>query len=259
MRTRRVCPIEETEAAWVPDYFGEDYLRLYQFPATRTDPEVAFLTRELTARMHPHGRVLDLGCGQGRHAIPLAQHGFRVIGLDYQANLLAVAARHARDRNVDLPLVRGDMRRLPFAEGFDAVVSLFSAFGYFADAENARILAEVARVLRPGGWYILDVANRDALLRTVQPRSWKRLPNGALVINEWNWDVVTGRYTHHQVLVDGDRQRAFTHSVRLYTYTELRDLCQQAGLTVMATAGGFRGEALTWDAPRMVLIAQKTA
>ena len=146
-------PIEETEAAWVPSYFGDDYLRLYQFPAKRTDPEIAFLVTELTSRISPTmGWVLDLACGQGRHAIALARHGFRVVGLDYQMNLLQEAAHAARACEVVAPLVRGDMRRLPFVGAFDAVINLFSAFGYFSDAENARVLAEVARRFdRAGG------------------------------------------------------------------------------------------------------------
>lgn len=258
MASRRVRPIEETEAAWVPDYFGEEYLRLYQFPAERTDPEVAFLLQALTARLSPQGRVLDLGCGQGRHAIPLARHGFRVTGLDFQANLLEVAGERAREAGVSLTLERGDMRQLPFADGaFDAVMSLFTAFGYFSDAENAGVIAEVARVLQPGGWFVLDVANRDGVLRHAQPHSWKRLPDGALVISEWTWDIPTARYTHQQMLVDGARQRRFSHSVRLYTYTELRDLLGGAGLTIEAHAGGFRGEALDLQAPRLVLLAKK--
>jgi SAM-dependent methyltransferase len=159
---------------------------------------------------------------------------------------------------VALTLAHGDMRHLPFADGsFDAVLSLFSSFGYFADAENAGVLHEVARVLRPGGWLVLDVANRDALLRTVQPTSWKRLPDGALVISEWTWDIPTARYTHRQLLVDGANQRRFTHCVRLYTYTELRDLLGVAGLTIETHSGGFRGETLDLQAPRMVLIAKK--
>ncbi|MHB9132209.1 MAG: class I SAM-dependent methyltransferase [Armatimonadota bacterium] len=250
-------PLEDTEAAWVTEYFGDEYLRLYQFPADRTDPEVTFLAAELAARIPPSGRVLDLACGQGRHAIPLAARGFQVTGLDYQQNLLQAATRRAREEGVTLSFVRGDMRCLPFTGKFDAVLNIFSAFGYFSDEENARVLREMARVLRPGGWLILDVANRDAMLRRAEPRSWKRLPDGTPVISEWTWDVRTGRYTHWQLLVDGNAPRSYTHSVRVYTYTELDWLLHQAGLTIDAVHGGFRGEELTWDAPRMVLIVKK--
>ena len=250
-------PIKETEAAWVPDYFGDDYLRLYQFPPERTAPEVDFLVQELTKRIPPAGLVLDLACGQGRHAIPLAQLGFRVIGLDFQQNLLHVAARAAGEQQVTLPLVRGDMRRLPFADAFDAVLNLFSAFGYFSDEENAHVLDEVARSLRPRGWFMLDVANRDALLRNAQPCSWKRLPDGTLVVSEWRWDVPTGRYTHRQLLIGEGGQRSYTHSVRVYACTELAAMLRGAGFVVDAMHGGFRGEALTMDAPRLVIIARR--
>ncbi len=248
-------PLAETEAAWVPDYFSDDYLRLYQFPDERTTPEVAFVEAALAGRLPAGARVLDLACGQGRHTVPLAQRGYRMVGLDYQANLLA----RARAAGATATFVRGDMRRLPFGAAFDAVVNLFTAFGYFSDAENAGIVREVARVLRPGGWFVLDVANRDALLRTVQPRTWKRLPDGGVLLGEWSWDVASGRYTHRQWLVDGGTTREFVHRVRVYTCTELTALLADAGLQVVERHGGFRGEALTWEAPRLVLIAQKTA
>ena len=252
-----VRPLEQTEAAWVAEYFGEDYLRLYQFPSERTDPEVDFVAAVLAERIGAGGSVLDLACGQGRHAVPLAQRGFRLLGLDYQQHLLEKARARAREAGVEVPFIRGDMRRLPFTAAFDAVVNLFTAFGYFSDAENARILHEVARALRPGGWFVMDVANRDALLRTAQPRSWKRLPDGSLLISEWTWDVAGGRYTHWQLWQDERGQRSFTHSVRVYTCTELTAMLQDAGFAVIERHGGFRGEALTLDAPRLILIAQK--
>jgi len=254
---QQVRPLEQTEAAWVTEYFGESYLRLYQFPGERTDPEVEFVAATLSPRIAHGGLVLDLACGQGRHAVPLAGRGFRIIGLDYQHNLLRAARQAAHDAGADVRFVRGDMRWLPFAETFDAVVNLFTAFGYFADEENARVLCEVARVLRPGGWFVLDVANRDALLRTAQPRSWKRLPDGSLVVSEWTWDVAAGRYTHWQLVLDEQGRRSLSHSVRVYTCTELTALLRDAGFMVVERYGGFRGEALTLDAPRLILLAQK--
>ncbi len=250
-------PLKETEAAWVSDYFGDDYLRIYEFPCERTDPEVTFLVNELTKRIPLDGLVLDVGCGQGRHAIPLARQGFRVTGLDYQDNLLDAARESAAHCGATVEWVQGDMRSLPFTESFDAVINLFTAFGYFSDAENARVVAEMARVLRPGGWLVLDVANRDALLRHTPPRHWKRLPDGAMLVSEWEWDALTARYTHRQWLMDGRQPREYAHTVRVYTYQELSALLAQAGMTVEQVYGAFTGEPLTLDAPRMILLARK--
>ncbi|MHB9022568.1 MAG: class I SAM-dependent methyltransferase [Armatimonadota bacterium] len=252
-------PIENSEASWVPEYFDEDYLRIYHFPEERTGPEVAFLLDRLAAGVSPDAKVLDLACGQGRHAIPLARQGFRVTGLDYQENLLRVARETAGEAGADVRWVQGDMRSLPFADAsFDAVVNMFTAFGYFSDEENARVIGEIARVLRPGGTFILDVANRDfQIISHVEPRTWRRLPDGGLLLNEWIWDPATSRYTYPQILIDAHGQRHFTHTVRLYTCPELTALCHQNGLEVEAVYGTFLGEGLTVGAPRMILIARK--
>lgn len=252
-------PLTDSEAAWVTEYFSEDYLRIYQFPEERTGPEVAFLTRELGARILAGGRVLDLACGQGRHAVPLAAAGFSVVGLDFQEPLLREARLAAERAGVSLPLVRGDMRALPFSEEFDAVINVFTAFGYFSDEENARVIAEIARALRPGGFLIIDLANRDALLRRVQERSWRTLPDGSLLLNEWQWDPISGRYTYPQILVTEKGTKHFTHTVRLYTCTEISDMLRRAGFQIEAYHGGFNGEALTMDAPRMIVIARRNS
>ena len=254
-----VRPIAETEAAWVPDYFGDDYLRLYQFPAERTDPETAFLREELQARIPAGGEVLDLCCGQGRHAIPLAQHGFHVTGIDVQQNLLTAAETAACDAGAAVCWLQGDMRELSYHAAFDAVINIFTAFGYFSDDENARVLTLVAQALRPGGWFIIDVANRDALIRHAQPRSWKRLADGTLVISEWQWDPRSGRYHHWQLLVEETRQREYRHSVRVYTCSELTGMLQAAGLAVEEVYGNFQRDALALDSPRMICVAQKRA
>jgi len=96
--------------------------------------------------------VLDVPCGQGRHAHLLAEAGYDVDGLDYSAELLAVARKRGTARN--LRYVRGDMRKLPaqWTKRFDAVLNLFTSFGFFAHpSDDVRVIREFARVLKPGG------------------------------------------------------------------------------------------------------------
>jgi SAM-dependent methyltransferase len=202
--------------------------------------------------------VLDLACGQGRHGVPLAGHGFQVVGLAYQAHLLSHAMQQATANGACFHAVRGDMRALPFAGGFAAVINMFTAFGYFSDEENFQVLREIARVLLPGGFLFLDLANRDALLlRHREPRTWKVLRDGALLLSEWLWDPITNRYSYPQILIDEHGQQRFYHSVRLYTASEITELLRHAGLRVLEYYGGFQGETLSVDSPRMILLAEK--
>src|SRR5512146_221995 len=133
---------------WWKSYFDAQYLLEYEplFSLERDRHEVARLMEILGL---PAGaRVLDVPCGQGRHSHLLAEAGFDVLGVDYSADLLAAARKRGTGPN--LRYLRADMRRLPgrLAGRFDAVVNLFTSFGFFADpADDARTIAEFARVL----------------------------------------------------------------------------------------------------------------
>ena len=102
--------------------------------------------------------VLDLCCGPGRHAAPLVERGYHVLGLD----LDDAALRDAQRRAPLASFIRGDMRRLPLAPAsVDAVICMWQSFGHFDADANAGVLAEMGRVLRPNGRLLLDLYNRD--------------------------------------------------------------------------------------------------
>jgi len=145
-------------AEWFADWFGHTYLDLYPH---RDDVDARQAVALIAANVPlADARVLDLACGQGRHAIQLGAEGGRTVGVDLSAVLLH-KARHGTPpvRN----LVRADMRRLPFQSGvFDVVVNLFTSFGYFGDdAEHESVLKTVAGLLVPGGWFVIDFLNAD--------------------------------------------------------------------------------------------------
>jgi tellurite methyltransferase len=115
------------------------------------DPEVIALVPELTARAAR--RVLDLGCGVGRHALCLAERGFSVEALDGSAAGLAFAGDAARRRGLELGLHQGEADALPFPDAsFDFVLS-WNVIYHGAPHEIAHRIAEIRRVLRPGGLY----------------------------------------------------------------------------------------------------------
>src|SRR5207244_6804372 len=115
-------------------------------PPEWTEGQVAFLVEQLDLREGT--RVLDLACGRGRIAIPLARRGCRVTGVDLSPRSLELARRDAASARVELELLRRDMRELDAVESFDAVINLYSSFGYFAEqADDEQVLAAVARAL----------------------------------------------------------------------------------------------------------------
>ena len=225
-------------------------------PAERTAAEVNGVVGLLG--LAPGARLLDLCCGHGRHAVPLAQLGYRVTGLDLSRTLLARAAAAAGEQGQRVGLVEADMRRLPFADGsFDAVLNLFHAFGYLEDeAQDELVLAEVARVLAPGGRFLQEVANREALVRGWHDSEIARHDDGLIVLQERTLDLRTSRDVVRYTLLDTDGRRATREaSIRLYTLTELETMLGRAGLELLAVFGDLDGGPLELDSSFVVTLS----
>jgi SAM-dependent methyltransferase len=151
--------------------FGDDYLYFFaSHLEERSDAETDLIWRLLG--LQPDMEVLDLACGHGRIANRLAGRGCRVAGLDSTELFLDRARRDAAERGVTVEYVRGDMRELPWRDRFDAIVNWFTAFGYFDDPGNQRVLAQAAAALRPGGRIALEMNNYLRLLRDTCLRWW---------------------------------------------------------------------------------------
>jgi SAM-dependent methyltransferase len=206
----------------------------------------------------PGARLLDLCCGQGRHAVPLARLGYRVTGLDLSRRLLARAAGLAGDQGQRVGLVEADMRRLPFADAsFDAVLNLFNAFGYLEDdAQDELVLREVARVLAPGGRFLQELANREALIRGWHDSDVVRTDGGLVVLQERTLDLRTSRDLVEYTLLHPDgRRTTLEHAIRLYTLTELEAMLGRAGLELLEVTGDLGGGPLELDSGFLVTLS----
>ncbi len=123
----------------------------------------------------PPGRLLDLGCGTGRAAIPLARAGHRVVGVDLSAEMLRVAGERAAAAGVALDRVQANLVELGGLDDqtFDYAVCLFSTLGMITGAANRlRALRHAQRLLRPGGKLVLHVHNRWFPFWDPQGRAW---------------------------------------------------------------------------------------
>lgn len=242
---------------WWDLHFDELYLRMFSTILTpqRTAEEVDGLISMLV--LSPGHRVLDLCCGQGRHAVPLAADGHHITGLDRSRYLLGRAQQAAESEGVDVEWVRGDMRRMPWAERFDACINLFTAFGYFEDeAENQQVLHQVHRVLKPGGEFLIDVSNRDYYLLHLWPQAWRRVGE-AILLEEADFDPITCRFTMTFTWREGGKEETLVHSVRHYTAPELIAMLLEAGLNPTALYGDYDGSEFDLDSKRLIIVARK--
>jgi ubiquinone/menaquinone biosynthesis C-methylase UbiE len=242
---------------WPVAFFDDDYLKLYARMLTdeRTSAEVDFIVSMLG--LEPGTRVLDLACGIGRHAVGVAGRGCAVTGLDFNAHYLEIGAERAAAAGVEVKWVRGDMRALGLERAFDAVYSYFTSFGYFSDAENESVIAGVARALRPGGRFLLDVFNREWILTHPTQRTWHQRDDGALHMEEATLDLRTSRVTSRQILVDpeGGHQVVKSYDLRVYTCAELCALLERHGFEIRDVWGGIDRGDYTTESRRLILTA----
>jgi SAM-dependent methyltransferase len=242
-----VPPVE-----WWQGYFDENYLQEYEpiFSAAEDRRDVARLIEML--RLPVGASILDVPCGQGRHARLLAEAGFDVTGLDYSRHLLQLA----KAAGSGVRYIRVDMRRLSarWTEQFDAVVNLFTSFGFFLDpADDVRVVREFARVLAPGGVLVWHGASRDGVMARFLPKDWWQSNDGTMIAHERTFDPLSGIMSVFVRQGDVERQ----YRIRLYTATRLAELFAAEGLIVEEAYDGWSEKPLTRRTTSMTLVARQ--
>ena len=163
-----------------------------------TPEEVDFLVRVLNLK--PGCRVLDVPCGNGRLAIPLAERGYKVTGVDIMTVLLQEAQSASQGANLGLELVETDMRDLTWIETFDAAFCFWGSFGYFDDDGNRRFLEAVHRTLKTGSRFALDIPNFAETIPRLQPRSWSKVGE-TTVLEDTKYKYTESRIDNEWTLV----------------------------------------------------------
>lgn len=242
---------ERDGSPWWTEAFRRPYLECY---AHRDDAsaerEAAFLAPHLGVT--PGLRLLDAGCGAGRHARAFASRGALVVGVDRSADLL----REAVQRGGRPRYVMADVRSLPLRDGvFDAVVSLFTSFGYFDAAGDRAHMAQLRRVMRRGGRFALDFLNAPRVTRLLVRHSKRAV--GEMTVQETR--TVRGKRIEKEVIVTGPGAAPVAkwyESVRLYRRDELHELLDRAGFRARAEFGDLAGGAWSHESERLVLVAE---
>jgi SAM-dependent methyltransferase len=242
---------------WAESFFrgvGADFWNEF-VPPELTAAEVGFLTDAF--ELADNARVLDVPCGNGRHAIEFARQGHRVTAIDISPDFLAMARRSADAAGVRVDWIEADMIEVPAAAAFDAGYCWGNSFGYLDHARTRSFLGALARALRPGARFVADIATAaESLLPNLIPRQWHR-SGGTFVLSDARYDASSGRLDIDYTFVrDGiaDTRRATSY---VMTAAECARLFHAAGFDVIDTHGSIAGEPYTIGSPRLLLVAQR--
>ncbi len=245
----------ESLKSWYESAFGHDYLRVYSHRDAREAQEHVTLALD-RLRLLPGERVLDLGCGSGRHSLILAEQGLNVVGLDLSEVLLHRAQQDAWDRQLQVNWLRADMFSLPFCDVFDVVFSFFTSFGYFeTDEKNLQVLKNVHRSLKPNGRFWFDYFNIEQVFKNLVPRDEQRI-EGLTVVQERWYNDQTHRLEKKILIQDELESREYLESVRAYHPSEIKELMRRAGFECRDLLGDYDGQAFHPDSRRLIMIGR---
>ncbi len=243
---------------WWEEYFskGGNYLVA---DGVKWNVNVDFIEKALDL---PKGsRILDLACGYGRISIELASKGYKVVGLDFSNYFLEMGRSEAIRRKVEVEFVQGDMRNIPYRDEFDGVVCWSNSFGFFSDEENEKVLHLIGCSLKRNGKLVLDLHNRDAVVRNRLGKRWFKKDN-FFILSDWTFDAELSRSNIQEIIIDESTGsvKKQVMSMREYTLHEMKRMLKDAGLEFLQVYGdtpkGFTPEGFSIDSSLLVL-AQK--
>jgi SAM-dependent methyltransferase len=240
--------VKTTTNTYSPQWFD---LFLKPIAPAQTAAEVAFIARLMP--LPAYADVLDLCCGSGRHALPLAERGYHVTGVDRTAPALAEARHEAERRGLPARFIQADMADLGVVPGpFSAALNLWQSFGYGDAAANAAILRAVRERLASRGRFLLDIYHRGFFAAR---QGEQRFTQGGHEITEtkaMDGDRLT-------VTLDyGPDAPADRFDWQVFTPDEIGALAVASGFRMVLACAGFdERQAPSAEVPRMQLLFER--
>ena len=247
---RSKAPVKyETTSNWYQELFdklGKKYLDLPFIQGTVQ--EVDFIVDLLDS--NKNARMLDVGCGAGRHSIELAKRGYQVTGLDFSRRMIEVASEKAKREGVRVKFLHGDARTMNLEDQFDAAISLCEgAFGIMEnDEQNTAILKNIYRALRKNGKLLLNVLNASFIFRHPE--------------QDTCFDPKTNiGYWEEKFTTENGNQETLLCSNRYYTFPEIKLILEQIGFKVTdafgCSTGNFQKRDIELDDFEILVFAMK--
>lgn len=226
-----------------------------------TIEQVDFLVKQL--HLTGKEKILDLGCGFGRHSLEFAKRGYHVVGVDITKDFIEDAKKEAMTQNLSAEFILSDIREVSFYNEFDVVINMADgAIGYLEnDEENAKIFDVVAKALKPGGKHFMDIVSADYAKCHFPCQLWDAGKQG-LTLSKFEWNSQTKIMLYGQIDISyGDiLQKPKMNEgcpTRLYGEEEVHDIMKQRGMQVIKTYSTYKGKAATKDELQLMVYSQK--
>src|SRR5713101_5088635 len=239
---------------WFERFFDGDYVALLRdtSPHSRTRREVDFVVR--TLRLPAGAQILDVPCGYGRHSVALARRGFRVVGVDLSRAMIAEARRRWTE-GPRLRFIQKDMRRIRVVGEFDAVINMYTSFGYFSTQENVAVLRRLTRALRPGGLILIDHRDPGHDARLPQ-RLWYPAGPHRYVLEDRRFDRRTNVTRSDWLIVPAGRRGAIRKTTRFQEYSlpQWRRMFRQVDLRFVKAYSSYDGRTYRAISKRRLIV-----
>lgn len=255
------------QMAWYHNFFHGLPQTAWKAAQTEEQTQLDLELLVETLDFGPGDRLLDIFCGYGRHALPLARMGTYVTGIDISSEYIAELQASAKAEKLSLTAIEADFMAVPESEigeadGFDAGYCLGNSFSFFAHADMLAFLTRIARFLKPGGRFLAHSEMiAESVLPDYQARNWQPIgdeegePLLFLVENEY--DPLESRIDSSLTYVQAGKTQTRKAEHYVYTLAELCRLFDKAGLDVVACYGTIEGEPFSLGDEAVWIYAQR--
>ncbi len=260
----------KTPKTWWKKQFGATYYHLYNpvLSQSRSRDEASFIRKIVPLR--PTHNILDLGCGHGRHAIELSKANLKITGLDYSDYFLKIARKEAKKNNSSVTFIKKDMRELADHNTYDVILSLYSAFGYFAHEENIDVLHRIFNALKPGGKFLIDVINAYEHVSYIKKYGKKVRPGVYKYVKKNTVDgynlIDTDLYyedaqldSYHRKWQKNGKSGYFHYYMIQYTLKQYKQMLEHVGFEIQNLYGNYNESTWSKGSWRTIILCHKPA
>ncbi|MBK9107799.1 MAG: class I SAM-dependent methyltransferase [Saprospiraceae bacterium] len=239
---------------WFEEWFETNYYKLLYNQRDIEEANQFGLTLSTYLKLQPLAKILDVGCGRGRYSNAFMELGYDVTGIDISIKKIE---ENLKFQNENLHFYKHDMRRLFRINYFDAVLSLFTSFGYFESYSDEKSAARsMAANLKWGAYLVIDYLNPHELTKNF-------IPNDEFEKEGINFNIfrtLHPNYVRKEIYInDHGKILNFKEQVRLYKVNDLITLFEPFEMKFLHSFGNYKLEKFEADvSERMILIFQKT-